>query len=200
MEEVTVHATTDERPYVVAVVGSPRVRGNCSFLVDLVLGDLERQGALCEKLMLGEFDIRPCQGHQDCDRRSVCALDDDAAAVIEKAYAADALLLATPVYYEDVSAQMKLFIDRNVFFYGHDRVLAPKVVGYIAVAAETGLAETIAALERFVALSSSGDLKHLELTGFADKAGDAAADEQLVAAAHRFAEQLGAALHKAPGT
>ena len=193
------HATSDDRPYVVALVGSPRVHGNCSFLVDLALADLERQGARCEKLMLGEFDIRPCQGHADCDSRSVCALDDDAAAVIEKAYAADALLLATPVYYEDVSAQMKLFIDRNVFSYGHERMLTPKVVGLIAVAAETGLEETLATLRRFVALSSSGDLPSVELAGFADKPGDAAADEQLVAEAHRFAEQLGAALREAPG-
>jgi multimeric flavodoxin WrbA len=196
VEEVTVDATGDDRPYVVALVGSPRVHGNCSILVDLALADLERQGARCEKLMLGDLDIRPCQGHEDCDSRSVCSLDDDAAAVIEKAYAADALLLATPVYYEDVSAQMKLFIDRNVFCYGHDRRLGPKVVGYIAVAAETGLAETIATLKRFVALSSSGGVKSLELAGFADKAGDAAANVQLVADAHRFAEQLGAALHE----
>ena len=190
------HATRDDRPYVVAVVGSPRARGNCSFLVDLALEDLERQGARCEKLMLGEFDIRPCQGHEDCDSRSVCALDDDVAAVVEKVYAADALLLASPVYYEDVSAQMKLFIDRNVFCYGHDRRLEPKVVGYIAVAAETGLAETIATLKRFVALSSSGGVRGLELAGFADKAGDAAANAALVADAHRFAEQIAAALHE----
>jgi multimeric flavodoxin WrbA len=192
-----VHATRDERPYVVALVGSPRLRGNCSFLVDLTLADLERQGARCEKLMLGEFDIRPCQGHEDCDSRSVCPRDDEAAAVIEKAYSADVLLLATPVYYEDVSAQMKLFIDRNVFFNYHDRRLDPKVVGYIAVAAETGLQETIAALKRFVALSCRGAVRSFELTGLADKAGEAAANAPLVAEAHRFAEQLGAALREA---
>ena len=193
------HATSDDRPYVVALVGSPRVHGNCSFLVDLALADLERQGARCEKLMLGEFDIRPCQGHEDCDSRSVCALDDDAAAVIEKAYAADALLLATPVYYEDVSAQMKLFIDRNVFSYGHERMLTPKVVGLIAVAAETGLAGDArdpqalrgALVERRPPARRAGRLRR--------QAGDAAANEQLVAETHRFAEQLGAALREPPG-
>ena len=53
-------------------------------------------------------------------------------------YAADGLLLATPVYYEDVSAQMKAFIDRNVYQYHHDVFLTPKVVGLLVVTAETG--------------------------------------------------------------
>ena len=54
-------------------------------------------------------------------------------------YAADCLVLGTPVYYENVSAQMKAFIDRNVFRYAHDQWLRAKAVGLVAVTAETGL-------------------------------------------------------------
>ena len=58
---------------------------------------------------------------------------DDATRVLDQVYAADGLNLASPVYYENVSSQMKAFIDRNVFRYYHDEWLMTKIVGKMAV-------------------------------------------------------------------
>ena len=180
--------------HVVAVVGSPRAHGNTSLLVDAAFEELSRRGLRCDKVMLGERRIAPCLGHEDCADLPACPHGDAAADVLELVYAADCLILASPVYYENVSAQMKAFIDRNVFRYAHDEWLAAKAVGLIAVTAETGLDETLAALRRYVALSTHGDVPVFSLGGYADKLGAAAADAELLAAARRLGADLAGAL------
>ena len=187
-----------EPPIVVAVVGSPRVRGNTSLLVDVALEELGRRGIRVEKVMLGARRVAGCQGHDDCAERRACPLGDDAADILDAVYAADGLILATPVYYENVSAQMKAFIDRNVFRYAHDEWLPAKAVGLVAVTAETGLDETLAALRRYVALSSDGDVPIFSVGGYADTAGSAAQKPELLAAARQLAADLAGAL--LPGT
>ncbi len=185
------------RPSVVAVVGSPR-RGNTATLVARVLDELTSRGACCETIALAERRIAPCLGHDDCGERAACPLGDDAATVLERVYAADCLILASPVYYENVSAQMKAFMDRNVFRYAHDEWLAAKAVGLIAVTAETGLGDTLGALRRFVALSTDGDVPVFTCGGYADAAGSAAADGALLAEAGRLGGELGDALGLSP--
>ncbi|MGO8683748.1 MAG: flavodoxin family protein [Thermoleophilia bacterium] len=183
---------------VVAVVGSPRAQGNTSSLVDVVLEELSRRGAHCQKFMLGSYLIRPCLGHEDCATLPMCPQSDDADELFDTVYGADALILATPVYFEDVSAQMKLFIDRTCHRYYHDQLLTARVFGLIAIAAETGVQATIDTLKRFVALSSSGNVKQVEFTGLADRPGDALADDVLVERAREMADEIAAMLNADP--
>ncbi len=181
-------------PGVVAVVGSPRRHGNTVALVDAALGELERLGVRCRRILLTQKRIAPCLAHEDCDEIDSCRQHDDAAEVLEDVYEADGLILATPVYYENVSAQMKAFIDRNYFRYTHDERLPARAVGLIAVSAETGLGDALGALRRYVALSTRGDVPVLELAALADAAGDAAADAALLGEARRLGQQLAAAV------
>ena len=116
------------------------------------LGAALREGAMTIRCLGRDYRVAPCLGHDTCGDLEACPQGDDTEAVLAPVYAADGLLLATPVYYENVSAQMKAFIDRNVFQYNHDVFLTPKVVGLLAVTAETGLDDTLSALRRFVAL------------------------------------------------
>ena len=183
-----------ERPLVVAVVGSPRPHGNTSLLVDVVLEELARRGVRARKVMLGERHVAGCLGHDDCADRRACQIGDDAADVLDAVYEADGLILATPVYYENVSAQMKAFMDRNVFRYAHDEWLRAKVVGLVALTAETGLDETLAALRRYVALSTEGDVPIFSVGGYADTAGSAVEKPELLAAARQLAADLAEAL------
>jgi multimeric flavodoxin WrbA len=177
-------------PLVVAVVGSPRPGGNTSILVDAALSELERRGAAVDKIMLRDHRIAPCLGHDTCGDLEVCPQGDDAGEVLAAVYAADGLLLATPVYYENVSAQMKAFIDRNVFQYNHEVFLTPRVVGLLVVTAETGLEDTLGALRRFVALSTESEIPTFSMGGFADTAGAAAGDDELLAAARRLGADM----------
>ena len=183
-----------ERPLVVAVVGSPWAHGNTSILVDVVLEELARHGIRVEKVTLGERRGAGCLGHDDCAERRVCPLGDDAADILDAVYVADGLMLATPVYYENVSAQMKAFMDGNVLRYAHDEGLRAKVVGLVAVTAETDLNETLAALRRYVAPSTDGDVPLFSAGGYADTAGSAAERPELLAAPRRLAADLAEAL------
>jgi multimeric flavodoxin WrbA len=187
-----------EAPLVVAVVGSPRPRGNTSLLVDVALDELSRCGIRAQKAMLGERQVAGYLGHDDCADRHACPLADDAAGILGAVYAADGLILATPVYYENVSAQMKAFMDRNVFRYAHDERLRAKAVGLVAVTAETGLDETLAALRRYVALSSDGDVPVFSVGGYADIEGSAAEQPELLAKVRRLAADMAEVLLPGP--
>jgi len=177
-------------PRVVAVVASPRRDGNTTALVAAALERLTALGCRCETIDLCALRIAPCEAHDDCAELAECVHADDAAGAIDAVYEAEGLLLASPVYYENVSAQMKLFIDRCYHPYMHERRLAAGVVGLIAVAAETGLEETIAALQRYVRLSSERDIPTCSVTGLADERGAAAADPDLRAAARHLADDM----------
>jgi multimeric flavodoxin WrbA len=185
----------DSRPKVVAVIGSPRRRGNTATLVDTALEELERRGCDCARIVLSALRINACDGHEDCGERESCPHDDDMSGVLEQVYAADGLILATPIYYENVSGQMKTFMDRNATRYYHEEWLTPKVAGLIAVAAESSADDTLAAMRRFVALSNPEALPVVALGGCADKPGEAAEDAKLMAQARELgrsmAERLG---------
>ena len=184
----------DAGPSVVAVVGSPRRGGNTAALVAAALEELEARGAVCETFVLSLLGIAPCLAHDDCGDLVACPLGDDAAAVLDRVYAADCLILGTPVYYENVTAQMKAFMDRNVFRYAHGEWLRAKAVGLVAVTAETGLEDTLAALRRYVALSSDREIPVFTCAGYADEGGAAASDEELLTEARRLGADLAAAL------
>ena len=188
-------STRGAQPQVVAVIGSPRRHGNTVALVNAALEELKRRGCRCTRLLLAELHIDPCDGHENCGELAECPSDDDMADVLEKVYGADGLILASPVYYENVTSQMKAFIDRNAIRYYHDQWLSPKIVGLIAVAAESGLDDTLGAMRRFVVLSNPQELPTLSLGGCADKPGDAATDLKLMVEARELgramAERLG---------
>jgi multimeric flavodoxin WrbA len=178
------------RPSVVAVVGSPRPNGNTAWTVDVALAELERRGIRTEKIMLGDYRIDPCQAHEACASLRACPQEDDAAGILERVYAADGLILATPVYYEDVSAQMKAFIDRNYRPYELEQRLQPKVTGLVVVAADTGIDDTVAALKRFLALSWREEMPIAVACGLASSVGDAARSPELRAAATALAARM----------
>ena len=187
----------DSRPKVVAVIGSPRRRGNTATLVDAALGELERRGCECTRIMLADKRIEFCSGHVFCGERA-CPHDDDMAGILEQVYTADGLVLATPIYYENVSGQMKTFIDRNATrYYGEER-LSPKVVGLIAVAGESDAEDTLAAMRRFVALSNPEELPVVALGGCADKPGEAAQDAELMAKARALGRSMAEVLDLDP--
>ena len=185
---------SQQRPAVVAGIGRPRRKGNTAALVDSALEELERSGCSCSRIVLSDKRINACDGHANCGER-VCPHDDDMPGILAQVYAADGLILATPIYYENVSGQMKTFMDRNATRYYHEEWLAPKVVGLIAVAAESSADDTLGAMRRFVSLSNPEELPVVTLGALAEKPGDAAKDAGLMAEARALgrsmAEKLG---------
>ncbi len=101
---------------VVAVNGSARKDGNTAILLRHALGEIEAEGISTELVQLAGLRIRGCTACFRCfankDRR--CAVtNDDVNAVIGKMDAADGILLGSPTYFADVTAEIKAVVDRS---------------------------------------------------------------------------------------
>ena len=99
---------------VLILKGSPRPKGNSSVLADQVARGAVEAGALVESFMLHDMDIRPCDACDACREMGggVCMIKDDMQILYPKLAAASAILIASPVYWFNVSAQTKLCLDR----------------------------------------------------------------------------------------
>jgi multimeric flavodoxin WrbA len=121
--------------------GSPRERGNSAVLAEQAAAGAAEEGWEVESVHLQSMDIRPCDGCDLCREQQVyCAIEDDMQALYPKLLEADALLLASPVYWFTFSAQLKLCIDR---WYGlwnleHD-AFRGKPIGIILTYGDTDL-------------------------------------------------------------
>ncbi len=100
---------------VVGVNGSARSRGNTALLIEAVFEPLSAAGHECELIELAGKDIRGCTACGLCrerlDRRCH-GRRDDAGDVLEALFGADAIVLGSPTYFADVTAEMKALIDR----------------------------------------------------------------------------------------
>jgi multimeric flavodoxin WrbA len=101
---------------VVGVLGSPRKKGNSSILANQVIGTLRESGASTEEFVLNRLTLRGCQGCEGCKSGDKCVLRDDMIAVLNAVKAADVVVMASPVYFGDVTGQFKCFFDRTYSF------------------------------------------------------------------------------------
>ncbi len=106
---------------IVAVLGSPRPRGNSSTLAHRFLDTARQLGAETRIFSLNQMDYRGCQGCRTCKTKTdACCLEDDLTEALAAVQEADVLVIASPVYYGDLSGQMKCFIDRTYSFLNPD--------------------------------------------------------------------------------
>ena len=98
---------------IVAIVGSPHgAQGNTARLTALVAAGAEDEGAAVETVFLRHGEIAPCVACDVCHRDGTCAQDDDFESLRQRIVAADGVILASPNYIFNVSAQLKAFMDR----------------------------------------------------------------------------------------
>ncbi|MDY6834248.1 MAG: flavodoxin family protein [Chloroflexota bacterium] len=101
---------------VVAFNSSPRKEGNTALLVDRILDELSKEGIETESVHIGGKPIRGCMACFKCvqnqDKR--CSVSTDILnECIEKMLASDGIILASPTYFADVTAELKALIDRS---------------------------------------------------------------------------------------
>ncbi len=99
---------------ILLVIGSPRTEGNSATLAKQVAGGAEAAGAEVESFYLHGMHIQPCTACDECREETGkdCVIDDDMQTLYPKLRRADALVIASPIYWFTVSAQTKLFMDR----------------------------------------------------------------------------------------
>ncbi len=173
---------------VIGICGSPR-RGNTEWMLGKVMQEAARSGAKVETLLLRKMDVRMCRGCLACEeggkeRKGACKIRDDMAEVYPKLLAADAVVLATPGYFEMLSGLLKNFLDRTCAIW--PRLEGKRIAG-LAVAEEgTGQAiqnfKTYASLCRMAWMGS--------VTALAKEPGDAAKIKGLEWKLKRLADKI----------
>ena len=139
---------------VLGIVGSTRKGGNTEILVREVLDAATKEGAKTEMIFLSEFRLSPCNACHVCDRTSppICTIKDDVEKLTQLMEEADGVIIASPVYYGGVTAEVKIFIDR-VGYLNRAResiTFRNKIGGVVAVARRTGLNNTLNQLTGFL--------------------------------------------------
>ncbi len=123
---------------------SPRKGGNSDLLCDEFMRGAVDSGHSVEKIRLAEKKIHYCTGCCTCiNKQGACAQQDDFNDMMQKMIACDVMVLATPVYFHAMNAQMKTFIDRCCSAYS---LVNDKEVYFVAAAAG-GTSETRKAVD-----------------------------------------------------
>lgn len=139
---------------VLIISGSPRKHGNSQQLCEVFKKGAEERGNTVQLIRLAEKKIGYCKACDFCMKNhGICVQKDDMSEILEAYKKADVLVLATPVYFYGICAQMKTFIDRTYPIWQH---LGEKEIYYIVSA---GLDENI--IKRSVG-DLDGFVEHLE--------------------------------------
>lgn len=102
---------------IVVICSSPRKGGNSEILADMFIKGALEAGHLVEKVRLADYQIGYCKACYYCREHLACCQKDDVNPLMEKLLAADVVVFATPVYFFEMSGQLKVFLDRTMPVY-----------------------------------------------------------------------------------
>lgn len=105
---------------VIVISTSLRVGSNSDMLADKFTEGALHAGHDVEKISLAGKNISFCRGCLACQKLGRCVIDDDANDIMQKVLNADVVVWATPIYYYEMSGQMKVMIDRMNAMYPLD--------------------------------------------------------------------------------
>jgi len=112
---------------IVTLLGSPRSHGNSATVAGRFTETAEQLGAGIRTFELNRLTYRGCQGCYACKKKlDHCVVEDDLTEVLTAVQEADLVVLASPVYYGDVTAQLKGFIDRSYSYLKPDYITNPQ--------------------------------------------------------------------------
>lgn len=97
---------------IIAFNGSPRKNGNTETLLKESIRGIEDSGMSVDTFNLNLMKIKPCQNCGGCNETGKCIFEDDMGLVYEAIRSADRIILASPIFFFALSAQVKLMIDR----------------------------------------------------------------------------------------
>ena len=181
---------------VLILAASPRIKGNSTILALRAAEGVKAEGGEADVVAIGNLKIAPCNACDSCRTRpeAGCVIKDDMQPLYQKIKEAQGIIFATPVYWFNVSAQMKLFIDRTYAIHGQG--------GYAFTGKDVGVILTYEDEEVFV----SGGINALRsfqdtfayvkanlvgsVYGRADKAGDVQTNGKLLQKAYDLGKKL----------
>jgi multimeric flavodoxin WrbA len=104
-------------------MASPRMKSNTDLLLDEAIKGAQSAGAEVEKIVVDKLKIAPCKEYYGCLEDGNCVIHDDMDDIYPKILAADAIIVATPIFFYTVSAQLMALISRCQAFWARKYVL-----------------------------------------------------------------------------
>ena len=98
---------------ILIISSSPRKNGNSDLLCDEFLKGALEAGHKANKISLSDKKVKYCKACDVCQKGKPCVIDDDMEKILQKMIDADVIVLATPVYFYTMNAQLKTLIDRT---------------------------------------------------------------------------------------
>ena len=184
---------------IVIVKGSPRREGNSASLAEQVAAGAQAAGAEVESFYLHGMDINPCDACDACQSAPYegCIVEDDMQLLYPRLEEADALVIASPVYWFTVSAQTKLFMDRCYALRDEDGwSFRDKKIGIVMVYGDSDPFNS-GAVNAFRTFQDGFGYVGAEIVGFvygsASNPGEVRENEKLMAKAFELGQKLAAA-------
>ncbi|HEX7433409.1 MAG TPA: flavodoxin family protein [Anaerolineaceae bacterium] len=183
--------------FILILKSSPRTNANSSVLADQVADGARSAGAQVESFELGKMHIQPCDACEGCHGSTgegICILDDDMTALYPKLREADAIVLASPIYWFTYTAQLKLCIDRwYALETTRGNALHGKTLGIILAYGDTDPC-TSGAVNAIRTFEDMARYLHMPIAGMvygtASNPGDILVQKDLLQKAHALGEKL----------
>ena len=116
---------------VLCILGSPRKDGNSTTMAKQFISEAKQRGATVRTYRLNDIKYKPCQACYICKTKlEHCTLNDDLTPVLDAWIESELIVIATPIYFGDITAQTKAFIDRTFSFAKPDFHERPDPVRY----------------------------------------------------------------------
>ena len=109
------------------VIGSPRTQGNCALVAGALVAALSQQASSVKTYELNKLAYHGCQACMSCKTTSdSCVTADDLSPLLEDIGQSDVLVVSTPIYFGEISAQLKGLVDRLFSYLPPDYRTSPK--------------------------------------------------------------------------
>ncbi|MFW9917179.1 MAG: flavodoxin family protein [Candidatus Thorarchaeota archaeon] len=181
---------------IVILKGSPRKKGNTCTLADALAKGAMDNGAMVEEFFLQKMDIKPCNACNACINKPAkeCVIEDDMQQIYPALRSADSIVIASPIYWFNMSAQTKLVIDRLYGLVEPDRrALRGKKIAILLAYGDSNLATSGGknAIRSFEETFQYIGATIVEIVhGSAMEAGQIKQNQQLMAAAYELGKTL----------
>lgn len=172
---------------ILVISTSPRMGGNSETLADAFMRGAKEAGHETEKICLYDKTIEFCKGCLACQLTGTCVIHDNVAAILDRMQQADVVAFATPVYFYEMSGQMKTLLDRtNPLFPGEYSFRDIYLLAASADEQESSMDGAVKGLEGWISCFDHAHLAGVVRGTGADKKGDIKGRQEVLAAAYEM--------------
>ena len=176
---------------ILIISSSIRTKSNSEVLAQQALQGALESGNHAELITLKDKEIRFCKGCLACQKTMKCVIKDDVSAILEKVKAADTVVFVTPIYYYELSGQLKTLLDRLNPLYPQEYRF--RDIYLMTTSAEEGdeVVETaVGGIKGWIACFEKARFAGVFNGGGVNDAGEVSKREELLEAACEFGKSL----------